>query len=168
MRAKKRVVEKAVFTSRGSGGTVPLNEYGRPGTFGLAVAEKLAATGLNEAEYVIIAQKFGTNEKRFKAYIRYFIQEGFNIVLENGRYVQKEESSYLTGSLSPTQAPSKSEIPTKVDFESAYKALTCPGETISIDSVLDQIEINAKKKGHLFNNNWRMITEENIMIWSKK
>lgn len=168
MRAKKRVIEKAVFTNRGTCGTVPLNAYGRPGTFGLAVAEKLAATGLTEDEYVIIAQKFGTSEKRFKAYIRFFIQEGFNIVLENGRYVQKDESSNLASSLSPTQAPSKNEIPTKEDFEFAYRELTCFGETISIDSVLDQIETNTKKKGHLFNSNWRMITEENILIWSKK
>lgn len=79
-----------VFTNRGTGRTVPLYMYGRPNTFTLALAEKLASTGLTEAEYVHIAQKFGTSVKRFNAYIRYFRQEGFNIVLENGRYVQRK------------------------------------------------------------------------------
>lgn len=85
---------------RGTGRTVPLNIYGRPGTFGRAVAEKLAATGLIEAEYVQIAQQFKIKGvKRFKAYIKYFIDQGFNIVLENGRYFwHKEENSSFAGS----------------------------------------------------------------------
>ena len=59
-------------------------------------------------------------------------------------------------------------LPTKEDFESAYRALTRPGETIAIDAVLAQLESNVKKKGLSLKSNWRMITEKNIEIWSKK
>jgi hypothetical protein len=59
-------------------------------------------------------------------------------------------------------------LPSKEDFESSYRTLTSPGKTISIDSVLDQLEINAKEKGLSLKSNWRMITEKNIEIWAKK
>jgi hypothetical protein len=59
-------------------------------------------------------------------------------------------------------------LPTYKDFESAYRELTCLGEIISIDSVLDQIEINAKKNGRSLKNSWQMITEMSIEIWSGK
>lgn len=59
-------------------------------------------------------------------------------------------------------------LPSKFDFESAYRALTCPGKSISFDAVLDQIETNAKEKGLSLMNDWRMITEKNIIMWSKK
>jgi len=58
-------------------------------------------------------------------------------------------------------------FPSKEDFESAYRMLTRPGESISIDSVLNQLEINAKNEGHLLKSDWRMVTEKNIEIWSK-
>lgn len=59
-------------------------------------------------------------------------------------------------------------LPNKEDFETAYRTLTRPGETISIDLVLDQMQINAMKKDLSLKNNWRIITEKNIEIWSKK
>lgn len=62
----------------------------------------------------------------------------------------------------------KDYFPSKEDFESAYRMLTHLGESIPIDAVLNQIEINAKNKGLSLKNNWRMITEKNIEIWSKK
>jgi hypothetical protein len=58
-------------------------------------------------------------------------------------------------------------LPTKEEFESAYRALIRPGGTIAIDAVLDQIERCAREKGLLLKSNWRMITEKNIEIWSK-
>lgn len=78
---------------RGTGGPGgrPLQEYGKPNTFGLAIAQKLAATGLTEAEYIQIARQFKANETRFHAYLRYFKSERFNIILQNGRYVDKTE-----------------------------------------------------------------------------
>jgi hypothetical protein len=79
-----------VFTNRGTSGTVPLEKYGLPGTFGLAVAEKLATTGITESEYIQFVQKIGKKKCiPLKGYIRYFTKEGFNIILENGRFVQK-------------------------------------------------------------------------------
>lgn len=59
-------------------------------------------------------------------------------------------------------------LPTKEEFESAYRKLVRPVEGISIDAVLDQIETNANNKSLTLPSNWRMITEKNIEIWSKK
>jgi hypothetical protein len=59
----------------------------------------------------------------------------------------------------------KDYLPSKEFFESAYRMLTQPGGDVSLDAVLHQIEINAKKEGLLLKNNWRMITERNIEIW---
>jgi len=91
----RSAVSTTEFTNRGTGGSVHLSVYGRPGTFGLALAEKIAASGLNESEYVHIAQQYKKSTTRFKDYIRYYIDQGFNLVLENGRYVDK--TSYSEG-----------------------------------------------------------------------
>lgn len=60
------------------------------------------------------------------------------------------------------------DLPTKEDFESAYRTLTRLGESVSVDAVLDQIAFCAKKEGHSLKYNWRMFTEKNIDVWSKK
>ncbi len=65
------------------------------------------------------------------------------------------------------QAQVGSHLPTKEDFESAYRALTRLGESIPFDSVLDQIGKEADKKGLLLKPNWRLETEKNIENWSK-
>ena len=59
-------------------------------------------------------------------------------------------------------------LPSKEDFESAYRTLSRLGESVSIDTVLDKIEANANNNGLFLKNNWRMLTEANIDIWSKK
>lgn len=148
----------------GPGGT-PLKEYGKPNTFGLAIAQKLAATGLTEAEYVQIAQRFKAKE-RLKQHIRYFKSEGFNITLENGRYVDKTEPSLSLGPSTPTQVFLNGEIPTKEDIDLAESQLRKnPDEIIGIETVLDQVEINFKKAGKSLKENWREITRKNIEIW---
>ena len=58
-------------------------------------------------------------------------------------------------------------LPSKEDFESAYRTLTRLGDELSLDAILDQIEINVTKAGRTLKSNWRMITEKNIEIWSK-
>lgn len=58
-------------------------------------------------------------------------------------------------------------LPTKEDFEAAYRLLTRPGESISIDAVLDQIEASAKKEGKMLKDDCRIITENNIENWAK-
>ncbi len=40
------------------------------------------------------------------------------------------------------------------------------GLPVTVDAVLDQIEINAEKDGLVLKDNWRIITERNIEIWS--
>lgn len=64
----------------------PLAKYGREGTFTRAIAEKLATTGLTNAEYVTIAEAFKADVKRFKAYITYHKSQGFNFTCAEGRY----------------------------------------------------------------------------------
>ena len=59
-------------------------------------------------------------------------------------------------------------LPNREDFESAYKRLTCAGGEISIDKILDQIEVKAKEAGCPLKNDWRIITEKNILdVWPK-
>lgn len=57
-------------------------------------------------------------------------------------------------------------LPSKEDFESAYRMLVRIGDSVSIDAVLEQIEFNTKSKGFLLNNDWRMFTERNIANWA--
>lgn len=59
-------------------------------------------------------------------------------------------------------------LPTKEDFEAAYRRRCSLGGKIAIDLVLDQIEIDAISSGHILKKNWRQITEKNIELWSKK
>ena len=86
---------------------------------------------------------------------------------EKFRFVLKKTSSNSMLESSQSTSQDNSYLPTKEDFETAYRMLARPGEAISIDAVLDQIEINARGWGLLLKNNWRMITEKNIEIWSK-
>jgi len=46
--------------------------------------------------------------------------------------------------------------------------LTQLDNELSLDAILDQIDMIATKAGLLLKNNWRMITEENIKIWLRK
>jgi hypothetical protein len=87
---------------------------------------------------------------------------------EEFRFVLKDASANVIIEGSQPTAQDISYLPTEENFESAYRTLTRPGETISIDTVLDQLENNAKKMGRSLKNNWRIITEKNIEIWSKK
>jgi len=87
---------------------------------------------------------------------------------EEFSFVLKDTSSNAINEGSQPTTQDTRYLPNKEDFESAYRTLTRPGETISIDSVLDQLENNAKKMGRSLKNNWRTITEKNIEIWSKK
>ena len=54
-------------------------------------------------------------------------------------------------------------LPTKTDVEAAYRMLARLGESVSLDAVLDQIDMNARQAGYSLKHNWRIITEENII-----
>lgn len=89
--------------------------------------------------------------------------------LQRKRELTQEASKMLMDFWNSSDDKEREEyLPTKENFESAYRALTCPGKSISFDAVLDQIETNAKEKGLSLMNDWRMITEKNIIMWSKK
>jgi len=110
---------------------------------------------------------------------------GFNLhidMLENDQELQmlkgilldhvEQQSGYLEGSSSPAMQSTAMEqtpaVPTKEDFEAAYRTLVRPGESVSIDAVLDQMEISATNECHSLKNDWRMITEANVKIWLRK
>lgn len=106
------------------------------------------------------------------------VVKDFYIFISN--IIKNWDSEVLTGLLSrglssenriayPNDQPqSNSYFPTKEEFETAYRMLTHLGNAISIDTVLDQIESITMEKRLELKSNWRMITEKNIEIWSKK
>ncbi len=58
-------------------------------------------------------------------------------------------------------------LPTKEDCEQAIRQLHDEGRQSMTEQVLDRIEKNVKTKGIALKPNWRMITEENMKIWSR-
>lgn len=150
----------------GPGGT-PLKEYGDPNTFGLAIAEKLAASGLTKDEYVQIAKNFKADETRFNDYIRYFKKEKFNIVLENGRYVYKTESSNSLGS-TLTQAASSGELPAKNVVENILHKIDPKRNEIDEDVLKRAIEDFYASEDRKLNPDWWELTKINLIEWSTK
>jgi len=57
-------------------------------------------------------------------------------------------------------------LPNKSDIEFAYSQLQkTTGNGISIEAILDQVEVNFNKSGKRLKPNWQEITRENIKIW---
>ncbi|MFO7883384.1 MAG: hypothetical protein R6U68_01055 [Desulfobacteraceae bacterium] len=57
-------------------------------------------------------------------------------------------------------------LPTKEDCEAAIRQLSDENKQARTGQVLDRIEENVTSKGMTLKPNWRMITEENLKIWS--
>jgi hypothetical protein len=57
-------------------------------------------------------------------------------------------------------------LPTKEDCEAAIRQLSDENAQARTEQVLDRIEKNVTSKGMALKPNWRMITEENMNIWS--
>ena len=58
-------------------------------------------------------------------------------------------------------------IPTKEDFEKAYRKLEKRHKQgVPIDEVLDTMEANLTERGRKLQENWRSITEQKIKEWS--
>ncbi len=85
------------------------------------------------------------------------IPEQININRENhDRYGVKNQGS------------GRSYLPTKEDFEKAYRELEKKHKQgVKIDEVLDIVEANLTEKGRKLYENWRSITEQKIKEWSK-
>lgn len=97
-----------------------------------------------------------------KAYLVKLVVDG-----DNYRFIPENSGGSVTINTAH-KALARSYLPTKEDFEIAYKMVSRLGETISLDSVLDQLEISANEKGHLLKSDWRIDTEKNIETWVKK
>jgi len=73
--------------------------------------------------------------------------------------------SYLSGK----EDSNASALPNKDDVEYADSMLRKHSdETVSINSVLDRVDVNFKKAGKTLKDNWREITRRNIEIWFGK
>jgi hypothetical protein len=97
--------------------------------------------------------------------IRQIVTEFGSIESFLNRHILKTEASPAITER-PTVEPY---LPTKQDFIEAYGAITQLGTRVSIEEVLNQIELNAGNKGLSLKPNWRTITERNILeIWSKQ
>jgi len=57
-------------------------------------------------------------------------------------------------------------LPTKEDCEAAIRQLSDENALARTEQVLDRIEKNVTSKDMALKSNWRMITEENMKIWS--
>jgi hypothetical protein len=99
------------------------------------------------------------NKSQLQEAIKIIKQAYDNFLIDSDKIYSKQDS------IVPKEATGEY-LPTKTDFESAYKMLCSPGKEIGVGKVLDQIEKNALNSGFNLKLNWRMITERNIKIWS--
>jgi len=108
-----------------------------------------------------------------KAYFSFFIQKksgkNYNLLAS----VQIPDKNNQVDSSSKDNMNSKKEtglyIPTKEDFEKAYRKLEkTHKQEVPIDEVLDIVEANLTEKGRMLHENWRSITEQNIATWSRE
>ena len=96
------------------------------------------------------------------------ILESYEWQLSKMRLVSNISTTNNASQQNNSQPQDNNYLPTKDDFELAYRSLTRLGDELSLDAILDQIEINITKAGLSLKSNWRIITEKNIEIWSKK
>jgi len=71
-----------------------------------------------------------------------------------------------TGTRSKKETGQHEYLPTKEDCEAAIRQLSDENAQARTEQVLDRIEKNVTSKGMALKPNWRMITEENMKIWS--
>jgi predicted Zn-dependent protease len=76
------------FSKRNTADKVEMKAYGRAETFTLAIARQIATKGITKDEYIVIANEYGASTKRFAAYIAFYKKQGFNLMLNNDRYIE--------------------------------------------------------------------------------
>lgn len=57
-------------------------------------------------------------------------------------------------------------LPTREDFETAYRRLAGCGEAVPVNAVLQEIGVMVEGGGRTLNPQWRAITERNIEMWA--
>jgi hypothetical protein len=100
------------------------------------------------------------NKKENKEIFRDWISENNNLVeqsLKLNEGIAESNSADSNGS---------NYLPTKEDCEAAIRQLSDENAQARTEQVLDRIEKNVTSKGMALKPNWRMITEENMKIWS--
>jgi hypothetical protein len=74
--------------------------------------------------------------------------------------------NHVPDSLSGKNTENANYLPTKEDCEAAIRQLSDENAQARTEQVLDRIEKNVTSKDMALKSNWRMITEENMKIWS--
>jgi hypothetical protein len=100
------------------------------------------------------------NKKENKEIFREWISENNHLVeqaLKLNEGIAESNSADSNGS---------NYLPTKEDCEAAIRQLSDGDVQATTDQVLDRIEKNVTSRGIALKLNWRMITEENMKIWS--
>lgn len=88
--------------------------------------------------------------------VRYFDKEGFYVLCEGCYNAAISPGANHLDNLPFVKARYlKIVMPTKDDFESAYRQLVAPGTVISVDKVLNQLEANASRSGIVLAKDWR-------------
>jgi hypothetical protein len=84
----------------------------------------------------------------------------------DGIYIFSVCSEAETGNRSKENAGQNEYLPTKEGCEAAIRQLSDENVQARTGQVLDRIEKNVTSRGKALKSNWRMITEENMKIWS--
>ncbi len=113
-----------------------------------------------------IATLAGSKINKVNSHINHLEKEkGFKVIVNNNDIVSFQDAATKIKNQRNLSAPeelNKYYLPTKEDCDRAINDLQ-QGTTVE---VLDRIEKNVTSQGFILKSNWRIITEENMKIWS--
>jgi len=125
------------------------------------VIREVGGPGAGGTSILLLVKKYTADQLlNLKTDIKKEIAEDIKNLVQKMDGISKENVN------TPQEGNHPDYLPNKGDFEKAYRTIASQGQSVSIDAILDQIEIDAKTSGHKLKNNWRLTTERNIEIWS--
>lgn len=128
---------------------------------GVDVIKEVGGPGAGGTSISLVLNKYTADQLlNLKRDIKKEIAEDIKNLVQKIDGINKENINILQ------QGNQTGYLPDKGDFEKAYRTIASPGQSVSIDAVLNQIEFAAKTSGHKLKNNWRLTTEKNVGIWS--
>lgn len=143
-----------------------ISKWGHPFTDQGGHIDELLLAGLSNNQIVsAFLAKYPTHKNPRRRVVGHLnhLRDTHNVDIK--AYFDKAQGIYVNHQHSNIRE-NYSYLPTEGDFKTAYQQIAKPGQEISVDAVLDQIEIDAKKAGRNLKEDWRIITERNIEIWS--
>jgi hypothetical protein len=125
-------------------------------------------TALFDGQNIVSAERIKSltsNEGRYAAFRA--IVHGKAKYDGNGGLIRIDKTeNHVPDSLSGKNTENANYLPTKEDCDAAIRQLFDENLEGQTKQVLDRIEKNVTSKGMALKPNWRMITEENMKIWS--